>query len=1528
MLLSDPPALGSAERERWERSEELRGRRAEEAREKQTLKRALEDSERERVASQKRRQAWGPATPTSENTGTMTMMTWNCDGLKQAMSNVAGESFLEGVVGETGAKVVLLQETKMRLSRSGAQRRRLRLLGEEYTVYNSWLPANKTRTGRKVNLPRHQQHLRAGVTTMIHKALNPTVNVHRIQEPKELQGYVLCLKVRTQRGHFYLVNVYQPPGGDGKEDGTGGYEEDAALVGRIRDWLGETLKQREPCVIGGDLNKAWTPGDRQHGALTKGDREYVAWAERVELAPAGGVEGVGGRAHTYESRATTGTHMGVTSRIDDWLVTTSPGKELGGREVPGPPEVHVSQKHMSDHHPLLLRLDMGGMGIKLAEGTGAGEVGEGRRVKRLKRNLSAEDKEGVREALADELLEDIARCHDMVRALRGHGRGGGEDVEKGARAIHAVLKAGLEVALSVVGEDVRYTGEEGGGGGPKGRRNQKGMLREQDKRKFQRLNGLRQELRAVGKRPTHEGESEPAQLARLEERMEAEIGRPDPGDEAEDGTPRTWRERAAVALKHTRKAIRRILWRHDKRQQWKVVTQLQHMLRVNPKKAHRFLFENTDRHNLTGLRMATGEVTMEEQEVIAGVTEYFRRQQEARVPADTAREFPWDAHRAGLEEPLIKDSGGRRVVLGGRYNREIYRDALARLPGGKAAGPDEIPNEVLKWLPTEFHDMLHEFFVVLWERECTPTLWKDALTILLYKKDDPFRVENYRPIGLKRTIYKLWTATVTRVLTDYVEENGLLSDAQEGFRRKKSTRNQVSRLSKALEDSILTDRNIYVLYVDFVDAFGSVDHARLGAIMEAMGIPDDAVRVVRNLYEGASVTVRTPKGDTDPIPIVGRGTVQGDTLSPLLFVLFIDPLMRWLEEGGEGYRFGTSEAKLGPMAYADDLAVVAGRMGDLHAQANKVQRFCEWAGLKVNVDVKRKQKTAWSGVVRDGDKREKAEMEKARQMGLDLFRGAVQQTPYLQPNESYTYLGVSISPQMNWTKHWQDTKRKTQTVVETITCSNASEKQKLELLETVVRPMLRYSMMASPFSRAEVQRLHGIVMGAARSACGLGRNASTGLMMAPRGDFGVGFDSTHHTYAVELHKTTLENLKDDGDVGVMSRGLWDYHVNNEQWGQGTGVREAALARCPTLRAMVYLKQLGVEIRHEGEGEPGRNVAEWESRAGGSIERAVGVTDKFGRLLGTEGMKPLRDAGLDKLEDFVSYDGRRMLTIAELRKRHDEVGLTGVHAAALRGLARGMGCGEGNELPEAAWLQPREGPIQAAVSRMTGAVPRGKVTVQINKRRGQAANEVAWKRRTAHLDMVRERTTDDRVYEIERKVGQRSVQREDGTTQIQYKVEWRTRAPDGSKYPDEWISKEDMVGGDLEGEGATKRRTDKDRWEVPVSMKGEHAGKRFLRVRTMKRDEESGALKVMTGTLFRKHHTEGARQRRARYPYRVEWDDSDESDEETDMVCDPEDENFHIEVVPDDEEREEEGYPALTGGWSTGTMGCLRWATEA
>ena len=79
-------------------------------------------------------------------------------------------------------------------------------------------------------------------------------------------------------------------------------------------------------------------------------------------------------------------------------------------------------------------------------------------------------------------------------------------------------------------------------------------------------------------------------------------------------------------------------------------------------------------------------------------------------------------------------------------------------------------------------------------------------------------------------------------------------------------------------------------------------------IMYDLGFPTDAIEAVKHLYTQASTQIRLPSGgNTDPIP-VERGTIQGDTLSLLLFLLYLEPLLRWLHVGGRGYNYACADS--------------------------------------------------------------------------------------------------------------------------------------------------------------------------------------------------------------------------------------------------------------------------------------------------------------------------------------------------------------------------------------------------------------------------------------------------------------------------------------------------------------------------------------------------------------------------------------------------------------------------------------------
>ena len=117
-------------------------------------------------------------------------------------------------------------------------------------------------------------------------------------------------------------------------------------------------------------------------------------------------------------------------------------------------------------------------------------------------------------------------------------------------------------------------------------------------------------------------------------------------------------------------------------------------------------------------------------------------------------------------------------------------------------------------------------------------------------------------------------------------------------------------------------KNIYFCFIDYAKAFDCVDHNELWKIMKEMGIPDHLTCLLRNLYAGQEATVRTGYGTTGWFQI-GKGLRQGCILSPCLFNLYIEYIMRnaGLDKAQAGIRI--AGRNINNLRYADDTTLMA-----------------------------------------------------------------------------------------------------------------------------------------------------------------------------------------------------------------------------------------------------------------------------------------------------------------------------------------------------------------------------------------------------------------------------------------------------------------------------------------------------------------------------------------------------------------------------------------------------------------------------
>ena len=174
-----------------------------------------------------------------------------------------------------------------------------------------------------------------------------------------------------------------------------------------------------------------------------------------------------------------------------------------------------------------------------------------------------------------------------------------------------------------------------------------------------------------------------------------------------------------------------------------------------------------------------------------------------------------------------------------------------------------------------------------------------------------------------------------------------LPDIQAGFSKGRGTRHQIANIRWIIKKAREFQKNIYFCFIDYAKAFDCVDHNKLWKILKEMGIPDHLTCPLRNLYTGQEATVRTEHG-TDWFQI-GKGVHQGCILSPCLFNLHVEYIMRkaGLEETQAGIKI--ARRNINNLRYADDTTLMAESEEELKSLPMKVKEESEKVGLKLNI---------------------------------------------------------------------------------------------------------------------------------------------------------------------------------------------------------------------------------------------------------------------------------------------------------------------------------------------------------------------------------------------------------------------------------------------------------------------------------------------------------------------------------------------------------------------------------------------------
>ena len=221
----------------------------------------------------------------------------------------------------------------------------------------------------------------------------------------------------------------------------------------------------------------------------------------------------------------------------------------------------------------------------------------------------------------------------------------------------------------------------------------------------------------------------------------------------------------------------------------------------------------------------------------------------------------------------------------------------------KASGGDGIPVELFQILKDDAVKVLHSICQQIWKTQQWPQDWKRSVFIPIPKKGNAKECSNYHTVALITHANKAMLKILQARLQQYM--NCELPDVQAGFRKGRGTRNQIANICWIIKKASEFQKNIYFCFIDYAKSFYCMDHNKLWEILKEMGIPDHLTCLLRNLYAGQEATVRTGHGTTDWFQI-GKGVHQGCILSPCLFNLYAEYIMRNAQSNAQmldGHKF-------------------------------------------------------------------------------------------------------------------------------------------------------------------------------------------------------------------------------------------------------------------------------------------------------------------------------------------------------------------------------------------------------------------------------------------------------------------------------------------------------------------------------------------------------------------------------------------------------------------------------------------------
>lgn len=227
-----------------------------------------------------------------------------------------------------------------------------------------------------------------------------------------------------------------------------------------------------------------------------------------------------------------------------------------------------------------------------------------------------------------------------------------------------------------------------------------------------------------------------------------------------------------------------------------------------------------------------------------------------------------------------------------------------------------------------------------------PSLCQGLITLIPKPNRDPLLIENWRPISLLNTDYKIIALVLAKRLKFIL--NNIIDECQSGFIHQRHISNNIRLIFDLLDYSDLISTDSFILFLDYYKAFDCLEHEFMLQSLHRMGFGNFFCKCIKMLYCNGNSSIRLNNG-TSPRFSLKRGVRQGCPISPYLFLIATQFLNLHIKESPvKGISIAGTELIISQLA--DDTALFLRDISQIPIALTSLQSFSNASGLLLNIN--------------------------------------------------------------------------------------------------------------------------------------------------------------------------------------------------------------------------------------------------------------------------------------------------------------------------------------------------------------------------------------------------------------------------------------------------------------------------------------------------------------------------------------------------------------------------------------------------